>query len=213
MNLVSGPVLATFLLASVVLAATPGPGVAYIVARTLAQGRRAGLTSVAGVALGNLGNALGASMGLAALFAVSSAAFTVVKLVGAAYLVYLGIAALRRPTASAPATPLREPKPGRIFREGFIVALLNPKTALFFAAFLPQFIHAGASAALQSAALGTIFVLVAATTDSAYVLAADLAASSVAGTRRSGTIARWVTAATFIALGIFTAASGSRTAR
>jgi hypothetical protein len=83
-----------FVLASLVLAATPGPGVIYIVARTLAQGRRAGLVSLAGVALGNLANAVGASIGLAALFAASALAFTVVKYAGAAYLVYLGVKAL-----------------------------------------------------------------------------------------------------------------------
>src|SRR5690242_12938949 len=89
------PTLLAFLLASLVLAVTPGPGVFYVLTRTLALGRKAGLASVAGVALGNLGNAVGASIGLAALFAVSAAAFTVVKLAGAGYLVWLGIQALR----------------------------------------------------------------------------------------------------------------------
>src|SRR4051812_25602063 len=91
----SWPLLAAFLFASVVLAITPGPAVFYIVTRTMAQGKRAGLASVAGVACGNLGNAIGASIGLAALFAISSLAFTVVKYAGAAYLVYLGIQVLR----------------------------------------------------------------------------------------------------------------------
>lgn len=100
-SLVAGPLFAAFLLASLVLAATPGPGVVYIIARTLAQGRTAGLSSVAGVAMGNLCNALGASLGLAALFALSSAAFTVVKFAGAAYLVYLGVKSLRGPAGIA----------------------------------------------------------------------------------------------------------------
>ena len=120
------PLLAAFGVASLVLAATPGPGVLYIVTRTLAQGRRAGLASVAGVAAGNLGNALGASLGLAALLAVSSLAFTIVKFAGAAYLVWLGIQALREARVDAPTAPFEAPQHGRIARAGFVVALLNP---------------------------------------------------------------------------------------
>src|SRR5204863_3300806 len=98
------PLLSAFLVASLILAVTPGPGVFYIVTRSIAQGRRCGLASVAGVALGNLGNAIGASLGLAALFAVSSLAFTIVKYLGALYLIYLGIQALPHLTATeAPA--------------------------------------------------------------------------------------------------------------
>jgi threonine/homoserine/homoserine lactone efflux protein len=139
-DLVAGPMLAAFLAASFVLAVTPGPGVVYIVARTLAQGRSAGLASVAGVAAGNLCNAVGAALGLAALFAVSSLAFSIVKYAGAAYLIYLGVKALRRPATIAAPGGFAPPQKRRIARDGFLVALLNPKTALFFAAFLPQFI-------------------------------------------------------------------------
>ena len=141
--------LLAFLAASLVLAATPGPGVLYVVTRTIAQGRRAGLTSVAGVALGNLCNAIGASLGLGALFAVSSAAFLIVKTTGAAYLVYLGFKALRPSATPTLEGHFRSAATGRAFREGFLVALLNPKTALFFAAFLPQFIDPASSAVLQ----------------------------------------------------------------
>src|SRR4051794_38018581 len=132
------PTLTAFAAASLVLSITPGPGVFYIVTRTLAQGRRAGLVSVLGVALGNLGNAIGASIGLAALFAVSTLALTVVKLAGAAYLVALGIKALRAGRTVPSGQPFTAPRYASIFREGLLVALLNPKTALFFAAFLPQ---------------------------------------------------------------------------
>ena len=203
---VGAATLAAFALASLVLAATPGPGVLYIVARTLAQGRRAGLASVAGVALGNLGNALAASLGLAALLAVSTLAFSVVKFAGAAYLIYLGIKALRAPPLRAGEVDATAPRAGRILREGFVVALLNPKTALFFAAFLPQFIAPGHSAALQSALFGAAFVAIAACTDTAYVLAAGAAAPAL-GRVRGG---RYATAAVYIGLGVFTAASGSR---
>jgi threonine/homoserine/homoserine lactone efflux protein len=205
--------LIAFLLATLVLAVTPGPGVVYIVARTLAQGRAAGLTSVAGVALGNLGNALGAAIGLAALFAVSSLAFAVVKYAGAAYLVYLGVKALRRPAAAPDAPRFEAPRLGRIFRDGVFVALLNPKTAIFFAAFLPQFIDPTRSAAGQGAMLGALFVLVAALTDSTYVLVASLAGSAFASAKRGAAAGRYLTAATFIGLGLFTAAAGSRSTR
>lgn len=201
--------LGAFVLASLVLAMTPGPGVLYIVARTAAQGRRAGLVSVAGVAAGNLGNALAASLGLAALFAVSAAAFGIVKWAGAAYLVWLGVQALRRPAAAEPRGAFEAPRLGRIWRDGFVVALLNPKTALFFAAFLPQFIDPSAGAAQQAAALGAVFVLIAAVTDSGYVLLAGAAARRLGGrnAQRSARLGRWAAAATFIGLGVYTATS------
>lgn len=213
--LAPAPLLVAFVLASLVLAATPGPGVLYIVTHTLAQGRRAGLASVLGVAFGNLGNAIGASVGLAALFAVSSLAFTVVKFAGAAYLVWLGIKALRAAPAAAASVDAGTPGPqaGRIFRDGFLVALLNPKTALFFAAFLPQFVLPGASPLLQSVGFGVTFVLIAACTDTAYVLAASVAAPLLAGLRGGAALGRWASAAVFIGLGVFTAASGSRGAK
>jgi threonine/homoserine/homoserine lactone efflux protein len=162
------PLFSAFVMASLVLAVTPGPGVFYIVTRSIVQGRRSGLVSVAGVALGNLGNALAASVGLAALFAVSSLAFTIVKYAGALYLVYLGVQMLRTPHAEPSAPAPAVATLGRIFRDGFVVALLNPKTTLFFAAFLPQFLSPAVSPVLQSMALGALFVAIAALTDSAY---------------------------------------------
>ncbi len=165
------PLLATFIFTSVVLAVTPGPGVFYIVTRTLAQGRRAGLASVAGVALGNLGNALGATIGLTALFAFSSLAFKAINYAGAAYLIYLGVKMLRAPVEEIKIGEFGTANVRRVFRDGFIVALLNPKTAIFFAAFLPQFINLTTSPMLQSALLGLIFVIIAAATDTAYALA------------------------------------------
>lgn len=209
----SVPVWVTFLVASLVLAVTPGPGVVYVLARTLAQGRRAGLASVAGVALGNLGNAVGASLGLAALFALSSAAFDLVRYAGAAYLVWLGLRALRR-SAPAPAVAgFDAPAFGRIFRDGFLVALLNPKTALFFAAFLPQFIDPARAAVAQSVLFGAAFVAVAAATDTAYVLVASMAARRLGRRGSAPGWGRWATALTFIGLGLATAASGTRAGR
>lgn len=207
------PLLSAFLIASFILAVTPGPGVFYIVTRSLLQGRRHGLASVAGVALGNLGNAIGASIGLAALFAVSSVAFTVVKYAGAGYLVYLGIQTLRarKPEAQA---DMPQPVPlRRIFRDGFVVALLNPKTAIFFAAFLPQFMSQEAAPALQGIALGALFVVMAAATDSAYALTASAVAPLLAQARGVRSLGRYVTGGAFIGLGLFTALSGPRSGK
>ncbi|RQP23012.1 LysE family translocator [Piscinibacter terrae] len=206
------PLLIAFCGASVLLAVTPGPAVFYIITRSLAQGRRAGLASVAGVALGNLGNALGAALGLAALFAISSIAFTVVKYAGAAYLIYLGIKALRRPAEVRDAA-LGTADTRRIFRDGFLVALLNPKTAIFFAAFLPQFMSAHGSVVGQSLLLGATFVAIAALTDTIYATAAGTIAPRLRGNKRAGAAGRYVTASAFIGLGLFTALSGSSRAK
>ena len=204
----SRPLLSAFVLASLVLAIIPGPAVLYIVTRSLVQGRRSGLISVVGVALGNLGNAIGASLGLAALFAVSSVAFTVVKYAGAAYLVYLGVQALR---ATVPETRAEAPPPvrlQRIFRDGFLVALLNPKTAVFFAAFLPQFMDPALPAIPQGVALGALFVGIAGITDTAYALAASTVAPVLTRTGRLRAAGRYLTGGTFIGLGVLTAFGG-----
>jgi threonine/homoserine/homoserine lactone efflux protein len=195
-----------FLIASVILAVTPGPGVLYIVTRSLTQGRRFGLASVAGVALGNLGNAVGASIGLAAVFAVSALAFTIVKYVGALYLVYLGLLAIRAPRLDREVAKL-EPAPlRRIFRDGFIVALLNPKTAVFFAAFLPQFMNADSPAIVQSLTLGSVFVAIAAVTDTGYAVAAGALAPVLTRARGVRAAGRYLTGGSFIGLGIYSVA-------
>lgn len=199
------PLLIGFVTASLLLAVTPGPGVLFIVARSLALGRRAGLATVAGVALGNLVNAIGAAIGLAALFAVSSTAFLVVKYLGAAYLVYLGVRALighKNPrTRSAPSRHL--------FRDGLWVAMLNPKTTLFFAAFLPQFMSATINPMPQAIALGALFVAIAAITDSAYAVAAGTLGPAIGRSQRARGIGRWLSGLTFIGLGLFAALGGS----
>jgi threonine/homoserine/homoserine lactone efflux protein len=203
--------LLAFVAAAFVLAVTPGPGVVYIVTRTLAQGRGCGLASVAGVALGNFANAAAVSMGLAAVLAASAAAFDLVRYAGAAYLCYLGVQSLRR----RPQGPADEAAPSgirQVLRQGFIVALLNPKTTLFFAAFLPQFMQPSAPAAAQALALGAVFVAVAAATDAAYVM---LAAALAPGLRAAGgatKLGRFVAAVVYVALGVYAAVWGSRPA-
>lgn len=208
----SASVFAAFLAASIVLAVTPGPGVLYIVARSIAEGRRAGLVSVAAVAAGNSANAMGAALGLAALFAVSSAAFTIVKWAGAAYLIYLGIRMLRTPAGETDA-PGASASSGRVFRDGFLVALLNPKTALFFAAFLPQFVSPAASVAAQTMLLSSLFVLIAVISDILYVLVASAASRRLLSSLRLQRRARILSGGTFIGLGLLSAFAGDRAVR
>lgn len=193
-----------YLVACLVLAITPGPGVTFIVTRTLERGRGAGLASVLGVALGNLGNGIGAAVGLALLFERMPAAFTVVKLAGAAYLAWLGVAALR--TTKTEATAAAGPtSTGAIVRDGFLVALLNPKTALFFAAFLPRFV--GPSPSIDVAiGLAATFVAIAASTDAGYVLFASALAPRLA-TERARTLLRWAPALVYFGLALFAALS------
>lgn len=204
------PLFSAFLVAGVALAVTPGPGVFYIVTRSLLHGRRAGLVSVAGVALGNLGNAIAASLGLAALFAVSSLAFLAVKYLGACYLVYLGVRLLRaRPNPEAEPATAATPA-GRVFRDGLVVALLNPKTTVFFAAFLPQFMDPAAPPMAQALLLGALFVAIAAVTDTVYALVADAVAPRLTRGRNPGCGGRRLGGGILVGLGLFTALSGSR---
>jgi threonine/homoserine/homoserine lactone efflux protein len=208
----TSPNFATFIVASLILAITPGPGVVYLLTQTLGHGRKAGLASVGGIALGNLGNASAASAGLAAVLAASSVAFFVVKIAGAAYLIFLGIKTLRTRTVEAAALVSRS-APGRLFRDGLVVALLNPKTALFFAALLPQFISSSAAALGQSLFLGCVFVAIALSTDTIYVLTASAVASSMRRRSERRPYGRYIAAASFIGLGFYAAFASPRSAK
>jgi threonine/homoserine/homoserine lactone efflux protein len=203
--------LALFLAATLALTLTPGPAVLLIVARSIAQGRRAGFLSVLGVGLGNTVHAVVTALGLAALLRSSPLAFTAVRWLGAAYLVFLGV----RRLADRSAAGLGAGAEGvagdarRVLREAFAVAVLNPKTALFFLAFLPQFADPARGAlGAQILLLGLAFVVVAVTTDSLYVL---LAGGLGAWLRRAPGFARgerWVTAAVYVGLGALAALAG-----
>lgn len=204
-----------FLLASLALAVTPGPGVLYIVTRTLSQGRSAGLASVGGVALGNLVNATAASIGLAALIRLSSATFTILQFAGAAYLLFLGIQALRGSNGSPVENknPATKERPASAFRDGAWVAILNPNTTLFFGAFLPQFIQPDLSPTSQSLALGTVFVGIALVTDAIYVFLAARMAPMFAESRQIQSRTRMVSGLVYLALGFWAAISGGRSTR
>ncbi len=207
------PDLATLLVfsgAALVLFVVPGPAVLYILARSVGQGRTAGLVSVAGIHLGSLVHIAAAVAGLSAIVTSSALAFTTVKFAGAAYLIYVGIRTVREGGPGASSVPRVETRSlTRVFRDGFIVNLLNPKTAVFFLAFVPQFVDADAgSAATQLLVLGALFVVLGSISDGAYALA-------------GGSFGRWldrrpqvarrqhlITGTTYIGLGFAAAVSG-----
>jgi threonine/homoserine/homoserine lactone efflux protein len=156
--------LVLYLAAAFLLAITPGPGIFYVAARTLAGGRAEGIASSFGTGLGGMVHVLAGSLGVSALVLASAELFTALKLVGAAYLVWLGLRtfqAARRDAANVLSGGTVEPPigPRRAFREGVVVEALNPKTAAFFLAFIPQFVDTTASVALQFMVLGFISVV------------------------------------------------------
>lgn len=172
----STTVLLTFLAATVVVLAVPGPAVVYVVTRTLEQGRTAGLVSMLGLETGAFVHVALSAVGLTAVLAASDWALPVVRYAGGAYLLVLGVRELRhrRPLTAGVEPRARAVRPARLFLDGLLVDLLNPKTALFFLAFLPQFVRPGhGPVALQVAVLGMCFVVVAGMVDTGYALAAD----------------------------------------
>ncbi|HXC57855.1 MAG TPA: LysE family translocator [Steroidobacteraceae bacterium] len=199
------PLLATFIGASVVLAVTPGPGVIYIVTRSLSQGRSAGFASVGGIAVGNIMNAAAASLGLAAVLATSALLYAALKYLGAAYLFYLAFQMLRRNEAPASAATLQPVQPRKVFRDGVIVAILNPKTALFYAALLPQFIDSPQHFTRQALLLSAIFVAIAAVSDSTYVMLSRGIAAKFSANARGLKAGRYAAAAMYAGLGVLAA--------
>jgi len=196
-----------FGLAALALLAIPGPAVLYIVVQSADQGRRVGLASVAGVHLGTLVHVAAASAGLSAVIVASSVAFSAVKYAGAAYLVYLGVRKLLDRDVQTRVERTREPL-RRAFVRGTIVNALNPKTALFFLAFLPQFVAPDRGGVWsQALVLGFVFVGLGLVTDSLYALAAGTVAGLL---RRKRDAVRYGSGIVFIALGA-TAALAKRT--
>ena len=198
------------------LLVTPGPAVLYITARSMTQGLRAGLVSVLAIETGNSVHAFGAALGLAALNASSALAFSTVKYIGAAYLVFLGVRKLSSGPASASATALK-PRPASlrtVYVQGIVVAVLNPKTALFFLAFLPQFVTPALGHATgQMLVLGGTFVLLAAVSDGAYALLASTAGRWLWRHPQFVRGERYVSGTVYIGLGAFAALSGSSSSR
>jgi threonine/homoserine/homoserine lactone efflux protein len=195
--------LPVFLLAALALLLTPGPAVLYIVARSVDQGRLAGLVSVLSIEVGNFVHVLAATLGLSVILVSSALAFSIVKYLGAAYLIYLGVRRLlTREPAHQPTTFQRQSLPS-IFRQGVLVAILNPKTALFFFAFLPQFVDSSKGpVSLQLLTLGCLFVLMAIVTDGLYALLAGSIGQWIKGTRTFLRFERYVVGAVYIGLGL-----------
>ena len=203
--------LALFVTTALVLLVVPGPAVLYIVATSVEHGRRAGLAAVGGVHVGSLVHVAAATVGLSALLVSSAVAFSAVKFVGAAYLIFLGVQRLlgRGNGSGSPSTGSRDIR--RIFRQGIVVNVLNPKTALFFFAFLPQFVDPDHSAAPQIAVLGLLWIVIGLMSDGVYAVLSGTVGAAVR--RRAGfaRVQRVVTGLVLIGLGITAALTGRKT--
>ena len=198
-------VLLSFVLSSLALLLVPGPAVVFVINRGMVDGRRVALSSVLGLTLGNFAHALLASAGISALLVTSSAAFNVVKWLGVAYLVGTGIRTLAsrsdRPELAGQSVGAR-----RAFRQGVTVNVLNPKVALFFLAFLPQFVDRSDTNSRWSTLLfGSVFVGLGLITDSTYALISSSLKDSLLHGEALGFFRRWVSGTVFIVLGIMAA--------
>lgn len=196
-------------LATLALVLVPGPAVLYIITRSVNQGRKAGLASAAGIATGGLVHVAGAALGLSALLASSAMAFSLVKYLGAAYLIYLGVRTLLTAPALLQSVTAERQGLRRLYSQGIVVQAFNPKVALFFLAFLPQFIdpHRG-SVVAQSLILGAMFILIGLCTDSAYALVAGTLGAWLKQQRAFAAVQRYVAGAVFVGLGLTTAFTG-----
>ena len=202
--------LGLFSLAALALLVIPGPAVTYIVMRSVDQGRTAGFVSILGIHTGSAVHVAAAVVGLSALLASSASAFTVVKLAGAAYLIFIG---LRRLLTPEPA-PDAEPVPTglrRVYVQGFVVNLLNPKTALFFLAFLPQFVDPARGAVpLQVAILGVLFIGLGLLSDGTYALVASAAGRRLRASAGFRRVQRYLSGTVYVGLGVTAALTGGR---
>jgi threonine/homoserine/homoserine lactone efflux protein len=194
-----------FLFAATLLAIAPGPGIAYVVARTVSGGRSEGMASCFGTAIGGLFHILAGAFGLSLIVARSAMAFSIVKYLGAAYLIYLGIATLTRRATSTELPAVRPLGPARALRDGIVVEALNVKTAMFFLAFIPQFVSAHHALAPQFVLLGTICVVLNTSVDVVAVLLADRFVASGAARRARERLLSRVSGTTMLCLGCYLA--------
>src|SRR5688572_25625543 len=200
-----------FMIASLALLLTPGPAVLYIVARSINQGRMAGIVSVLGVETANFFHASAAALGLSAILLSSALAFDIVKYLGAAYLIYLGIRKIVVREDRAKTEVGKEESLSRIYSQGFVVNLFNPKTALFFFAFLPQFVNtSNANITLQMFLLGIMFVVMGSVTDGCYAFVSSSIANQLKDNQGFARNERYFTGLIYIGLGVVTAFTGSR---
>lgn len=200
-----------FVIAAVVVLLIPGPGFLYIAARSLSQGRRAGLLSVLGLSVGSLVHVAAATAGLSAILLTSATAFGIVKLLGAGYLIYLGVRMLfARP--SAPGVTAATPHSlYRLFMDGVVVSVLNPKIAIFFLAFIPQFIEPSLGPIPQQVLLlGLLFVALALVIDGAYAFLAGSLLHWLGGRVTASPVPRYASGLVYIGLGVSTALTDRR---
>ena len=203
--------LGVFSLASLALLVVPGPSVLYIVTRSISQGRMAGLVSVLGVHVGTTFHIAAAALGLSALLMRSIVAFNVVKYAGAAYLIYLGIRRLLDDESLVQDGPVKERSLSRIFRQGIVVNLLNPKTALFFLAFLPQFVDVErGSVALQMLVLGSLFIVLGLISDGAYAHFSSFLGDRLRTSKTFARRERLFSGGVYLGLGVTAALSANR---
>jgi threonine/homoserine/homoserine lactone efflux protein len=203
--------LALFVSTAVVLLVIPGPSVLYVVSQSVVHGRRAGLAAVGGVHAGSCVHLGAATVGLSALLVSSAVAFSAVKLVGAAYLILLGVQRLLGRNSGNGASVRAERDLGRVFRQGIVVNVVNPKTALFFFAFLPQFVDPSRSAAPQIAVLGLMWVVLGLISDGLYALLSGTLGGAVRGWPGFARVQRVVTGLVLIGLGVAAALTGRKT--
>ncbi|MEP6985783.1 MAG: LysE family translocator [Chloroflexota bacterium] len=203
--------LLLFMTASLALLLIPGPAVVYIMTRSIDQGRTAGLVSVAGIESATFVHILAAALGLSAILLSSALAFDIVKYIGAAYLIYIGIQKLRSKDEDDANVVVPKQTLGQIYKQGVIVNLLNPKTALFFFAFLPQFVDpTHGSVTIQIVLLGLIFVTMATITDGTYAIISSALSGWLRGNKRFKQVQRYVTGTVYVGLGITTALAGRK---
>lgn len=201
--------LGLFILASLVLLLAPGPAVLYIVARSVDRGRTAGLVSVLGVAIGSMVHVAAAALGVSALLVSSATAFRVVKYLGAAYLIYLGLKRLLgRDEIASDARDAASNR--RVFTQGIMVNVLNPKTTLFFFAFLPQFASVREGAVgFQILILGLLFVSMGLVSDSVYAVLAGMLGTAMRRRAWLSRIQRYLGGTTLLGLGVLAGVGGS----
>ncbi|MGB7847331.1 MAG: LysE family translocator [Candidatus Acidiferrum sp.] len=201
-----------FVAAALVILLIPGPGVLYVVARSVSQGHRAGLISVLGLSAGVLVHVAAAVAGISAIFLASATAFGVVKALGAGYLIYLGIRTVF--ARGGPMVSMEVPAPRslrRLFMDGVLVSVFNPKIAAFFLAFLPQFVDPGRGPTPQQALLlGLIYIGLALITDSAYALLASSLRHWFGGRVMQGPLPRYLSGSLYLGLGLSAALTGRR---
>ena len=204
------PNYSLFVIASLILLITPGPAVLYIVARSIEQGTRAGIVSALGMQLGGLVHVMGAAVGVSALLMSSAIAFAVLKYIGAGYLIFIGVKTLISARNVQTLTRVEDAALQRVFREAVVVQIFNPKAAMFFFAFLPQFVSPSKGPVyVQLVALGVAYMAMAFATDCAYAAVAGRMSGWLRTSRKALRIQRQAAGATYIGLGLLTATSGT----